>query len=174
MRRIRLFITSSLDGYIARSDGAVDWLFTDQDYGYTEFLAQVDTVIMGRTTYEQVLGFGEYPYTSKRGIVISQTRSGQRDQHVEFVGSDLRTFVEALRQAEGQDIWLVGGATVIDWFLRQGLIDELLLFVHPLLLGEGIPLFQRDATLATPLILKQTQTFSSGMVQLAYDLGKPA
>ena len=73
MRKIILYIACSLDGYIARSDGSVDWLFTDQDYGYTGFLGSVDTVVMGRKTYDQVLTFGPYPYSGKTGYVVSRS-----------------------------------------------------------------------------------------------------
>lgn len=110
MKKIRLFIAASLDGYIARISGEVDWLFTDQDYGYDDFFTEVDTVLMGRKTYEQVLEFGEYPYIGKRGFVFYQTRHGERDKNVEFIGENLGEFVDNLRQSSGNNIWLVGGA----------------------------------------------------------------
>src|SRR6476469_422734 len=112
MRAIQLFIATSLDGYIARTSGAVDWLFTDQDYGYTEFFDQVDTVLMGRKTYDQVLSFGEYPYSGKQGYVFSRTQPQQRDENVEFVGSNGVNFFNTLYQADGQNIWLVGGSEI--------------------------------------------------------------
>lgn len=74
MRKLILYIASSLDGYIARNSGGVDWLFVDQDYGYTDFIASVDTVLMGQRTYEQVLSFGEYPYQKHQGFVFSKTQ----------------------------------------------------------------------------------------------------
>src|SRR6476646_6661819 len=113
MRSIQLFIATSLDGYIARTSGAVDWLFTDQDYGYTEFSDQVDTVLMGRKTYDQVLSFGEYPYLGKKGYVFSRTQPQQRDENVEFVSSNWVHFLKQLRQPEGQNVWLVGGSELI-------------------------------------------------------------
>jgi dihydrofolate reductase len=73
MRKVKLFIASSLDGYIAREDGSIDWLYTDGDYGYMQFYNSVNTVLMGRKTYDQTLGFGiEYPYKDKKNYVFSQ------------------------------------------------------------------------------------------------------
>ena len=89
MRKIRLFIASSLDGYIARASGDVDWLFTDSDYGYDQFFAQIDTLIMGNKTYQQIVGFGEYPYKGKESFVFSNSLAGTKDNNVEFVGGNL-------------------------------------------------------------------------------------
>jgi dihydrofolate reductase len=100
MRQVILFIASSLDGYIARTSGDVDWLFTDQDYGYTDFFANIDTLLMGRHTYEQVLSFGEYPYQGKQGFVFSRTRGGVSDENVTFISDNLASFVESLRAAQ--------------------------------------------------------------------------
>jgi dihydrofolate reductase len=176
MRQIRLFIASSLDGYIARASGEVDWLFTDQDYGYAAFLAEVDTVLMGRKTYEQVLSFGEYPYSEKTSFVFSTALQGQRaplrgslrDRYVEFVGSNLVDVVESLRRSPGRDIWLVGGSQIIGFFLQQGWVDELILSIHPRILGSGIPLIPRDANLETALTLKEVKTYDSGLIQVSY------
>lgn len=168
MRNICLFIASSLDGYIARTSGAIDWLFTDQDYGYSEFFAQIDTVIMGRKTYEQVLSFGEYPYVGKKSFVFSKTLQGKSHRYVEFVGSNLIDFINTLRQSEGQDIWLVGGSEIVHFFMQNGFIDELILSIHPIVLGSGIPLFARDPNIETLLELKNVRTFDSGLVQVIY------
>lgn len=172
MRRIRLFIASSLDGYIARSSGDIDWLFTDQDYGYDEFFAEIDTVIMGRKTYEQILTFGEYPYSGKQGFVFSKTWQERTDQNVEFVGENLVEFVQNLRQSQGGDIWLIGGGGVIQFFIQHGFLDELILAVHPIILGDGIPLIVKDPSLETKLELKAVKPYQTGLVQLFYDLTK--
>ncbi len=170
MRKIRLFIAASLDGYIARKSGEVDWLFTDQDYGYTEFYNQLDTVLMGRKTYEQVLQFGEYPYKKKQGFVFSQTRHGERDENVEFIGESLREFVNGLRQASGDDIWLVGGSEIIHYFIKHGFLDELILAIHPIILGDGIPLIIKDKSLDMKLKFKQVKSYDSGLLQVFYNL----
>lgn len=172
MRKIILYIASSIDGYIARQSGEVDWLFTDQDYGYTEFFAQIDTVIMGSKTYLQVLNFGEYPYQEKECFVFSKTLQSETNHNVKFVGSDWKDFINTLRQSDGGDIWLVGGSAMIYYFMHHNFIDELILSIHPIILGNGIPLIVNDANLETKLELKDVKTYDSGLVQLSYDLNK--
>ncbi len=169
MRKIRLFIASSLDGYIARTSGDVDWLFTDADYGYAEFFDSIDTVLMGGKTYRQILEFGEYPYKGKKGFVFSKTLQGKNDD-VEFVGGDIKSFIDKLRNDSGGDIWLVGGAEIIHYFIKERLLDELILSIHPIILGDGIPLIVKDASLSTKLQLKEVKTFDSGLLQVSYDL----
>ena len=107
MRKIVLFIASSLDGYIARSNGDIDWLFTDQNYGYSKFLDSIDTVLMGRKTYEQVLTFGEYPYQEKKSYVFTKNLDFKATSDVEVV-TNLEKFVNDLRLLEGKK-YLVGG-----------------------------------------------------------------
>ncbi|MEG4285455.1 dihydrofolate reductase family protein [Microcoleus sp. A006_D1] len=167
MRKVVLFIASSLDGYIARSNGEIDWLYTDQNYGYTKFLDSIDTVLMGRKTYEQVLTFGEYPYQEKKSYVFTKNLNFAATSDVEVV-TQLESFVNDLRLIEGKNIWLVGGSLLIRDFLNKNLVNELILSVHPLILGEGIPLFANPNT--TALQLTGCQTYSSGMVQLSYDV----
>ncbi len=171
MRRLILFIAASLDGYIARPSGEVDWLFTDQDYGYTEFLASVDTVLMGRKTYEQVLTFGEFPYQEKQCYIFSRDPGFDASPHAETVRTDIKAFVETLRQSDGKDIWLVGGAALIHPFVEHELLDELILSVHPILLGSGIPLFGETA-LTMPLQCLASQGYDSGLVQIRYQVLK--
>ena len=169
MRKIRLYIASSLDGYIARSSGEVDWLFSDSDYGYTEFFDQIDTVLMGNNTYRQVLTFGEYPYQGKQGFVFSKTISRGRDNNVEFVGGDLAGFINRLVKQSGGDIWLVGGAQIIHYFIKHNFVNELILSIHPMILGDGIPLIIKDASLETALELKEVIPYDSGLLQIFYN-----
>ena len=170
MRKIRLFIASSLDGYIARTSGDVDWLFTDSDYGYAEFFARIDTLIMGNNTYQQILDFGEYPYKGKESFVFSNSLSGTKDDNVEFVGGDLKQFINKLLNISGGDIWLVGGGQTIHYFLKHGLVDEIILSIHPIILGDGIPLIVKDTNLEIVLNLKDVIKYSSGLLQVFYDL----
>jgi dihydrofolate reductase len=170
MRRIRLFIASSLDGYIADKKGNVDWLFTDKDYGYSEFFNQIDTLIMGNKTYQQILGFGEYPYPGKEAFVFSTRLHGQQDDHVKFVGEELTNFIYNLRQSSGGDIWLVGGSQVIQFFLENGFLDEIILAIHPLILGDGIPLFLNSHNIKKTLKLRNIKTYDSGLLQVYYDV----
>ena len=140
MTKIMVYIALSLDGYVAREDGSVDWLPETAESGYDTFYKSVDTVIMGKTTYDQVLTFGEYPYKDKKSFVF--TRNNQnKDENVEFV-SDVEKFVKDGFPGAGENIWLVGGAQIITSFLKQGAVDEIIISVIPVLLGKGIPLFK--------------------------------
>ena len=167
MRKVILFIATSLDGFIASVSGDVDWLFHDQDYAYSSFIAGVDTVVMGRRTYEQILTFGDYPYPGTAGYVFSKTRSGERDQNVEFVSGDVARFIADLKAVPGKNIWLVGGGQLNGAFLQHGLIDEFVVSIHPVILGEGIPLFQGETGIHE-LSLRHCDSFEGGMVQLTY------
>ncbi len=167
MRKVVLFIASSLDGYIARPNGDIDWLFTDQNYDYTKFLDSIDTVLMGRKTYEQVLKLGEYPYQEKKSYVFTKNLDFQATSDVEVV-TELESFVNNLRLLNGKNIWLVGGSMLIRDFLNKNLVNEVILSVHPIILGEGIPLFANPNT--TSLQLTGCQTYSSGLVQLSYNV----
>ncbi|MBD2538157.1 dihydrofolate reductase family protein [Coleofasciculus sp. FACHB-SPT36] len=170
MRKVILFIASSLDGYIARQSGDIDWLFTDQDYGYSEFFASVDTLLMGRKTYEQVLTFGEYPYKGVKSYVFTKNPLFPADSNAEVIREDITEFVEKLRQVDGKNIWLVGGSQLTHALMSQNLVDELILSIHPTILGEGIPLFD-NGTISQSLNLTKCQTYDSGLVQLSYDVG---
>ncbi|MFE1744763.1 dihydrofolate reductase family protein [Coleofasciculus sp. H7-2] len=169
MRKIILFIASSLDGYIARQSGDIDWLFTDQDYGYSEFFASVDTVLMGRKTYEQVLTFGEYPYKGVKSYVFTRNPLFPADSNAEVITEDIKKFVEQLRQVDGKNIWLVGGSQLTHALMSQNLVDELILSIHPTILGEGIPLFDNRIN-PQSLNLTKCQTYRSGLVQLCYNV----
>ncbi|MBD1838328.1 dihydrofolate reductase family protein [Coleofasciculus sp. FACHB-501] len=169
MRKVILFIASSLDGYIARQSGDIDWLFTDQDYGYSEFFASVDTLLMGRKTYEQVLTFGEYPYKGVKSYVFTKNPLFPADSNAEVIREDITEFVEQLRQVDGKNIWLVGGSQLTHALMSQNLVNELILSIHPTILGEGIPLFD-NGIISQSLNLTKCQTYDSGLVQLSYDV----
>ena len=167
MRQVILFIATSLDGYIARTDGGIDWLFTDQDYGYAAFSAGIDTVIMGRKTYEKSLSFGGFPYTGKECYVFTRNPNRGSDDRVVFLEDDPAELVRRLRSTEGKNIWLVGGADLIRDFVLKDLIDTYVVSIHPIILGAGIPLFQSPLP-SHHLVLHDTTTFNSGLVQLTY------
>src|SRR5512134_885092 len=97
MRRVRYYVASSLDGYIARTDGSIGWLFHDTDYGYAAFYSTIDTAVMGRTTYELSLSFGEYAFPRVKVYVFSRTNAATRDERAEFVAGDVSNFVARLR-----------------------------------------------------------------------------
>jgi len=140
MTRILVYIATSLDGFVAREDGSIDWLPEDSESSYDAFYDSIDTVIMGKTTYDQVLTFGEYPYKDKKSFVFTRT-SKNNDDNVEFV-SDIEKFVKDNFPGAGKNIWLVGGAKIIASFLKIGIVDEIITTIIPVLLGKGIPLFQ--------------------------------
>jgi len=149
MKKVKLFIASSLDGYIATPEGKVDWLSDPENagdhesgYGYDDFYASIDTTLMGYNTYREILGFGvPFPYPDKKNYVFSRLHEKKEDLPVEFVHSDLVEFVKALKQEQGKDIWLVGGGHINGILLNEGLVDEMILSIVPVVLGNGIPLF---------------------------------
>ena len=165
-RKVVLFIASSLDGFIAGKDDDISWLFSDGDYGYRAFLDSVDTVLMGRRTYEMALQMGPFPYQDKECYVFSRSLMGG-DDNVEFVNQPVKEFLEDLRNREGKDIWLVGGSELIFSFMQAGMVDEFIISVHPIIVGDGIPLFQAGIP-STTLSLIGSQSFPSGLVQVHY------
>jgi dihydrofolate reductase len=168
---IHLYIAASLDGYIAAPDGGIDWLrpFETEDYGFADFLGRMDAVVMGRLTYEQARGFAEWPYTGKRSIVLSsQPLLQPMPQGIEHWQGDIPTLAGTL----AGEAWVVGGAKLVRGFLEAGCIDRIELYVVPLLLGHGIPLFERGMT-SLPLRTEEpAKTFPNGVVRLAYALAE--
>ncbi len=167
MSKLILYVATSLDGYIARKDGGVDWLAQAEDTGYEEFLQSIDTIIMGRESYNFVENCGFWPYEGKTCYVLTHkeiknpigdiiTIKGQADQ----------VYVE-IRESAKSNIWLMGGSQIASQFRQCNLIDEYWLYVHPVWLGEGIPLF------TTPLQEEQLQPVSNrqlshGLIELIY------
>ena len=170
MARVILYVASSVDGYIAGPKGEVDWLFQDQDYGYSAFIADVGMVVMGRITYEEILRLGDYPFSDMDGCVFSRTRAGERDANVRFLSGDIPAVVAELKEGLEKNVWLVGGGQLTREFLQHDLIDEIVLSVHPTILGEGIPLFP-PSTPMRGLTLVGCQTFDTGLAQLTYRRG---
>ena len=138
--KVIVYIALSLDGYVARENGDVDWLPDVAESGYDAFYNSVDTVIMGKTTYDQVLTFGEYPYKNKKSFVFTHT-SQNKDKNVKFL-SDVEKFVKDGFPGTGKNIWLIGGSQIIASFLKQRAIDEIIISVIPVLLSKGISLFK--------------------------------
>jgi len=174
MRNVVLGLGISLDGYIARLDGAVDFLFMPKDYSMAPFFATVDTAIMGRKTLDAGLKMsgGSLPRFNMPMYVFSNSKPpGERDGVI-FVNETPATFIRKLRRRSGKDIWLMGGGELARAFLNEDLVDGLRLGVVPVLLGAGIPLFpsgfpQRD------FILIENKTYSRGMISLTYKRSRP-
>lgn len=169
MPKVVLFIATSLDGYIASPDGTVDWLFHDADYGYTEFMASVDAVVMGRKTWEQASTFEDVPFAGKQVFVFSHSQSSANESRIRFVQGDPETTISEIQGTFKKDIWLVGGGDLIQQFIASNLIDEFRIFVHPIILGQGIRLFTEQSQ-RTILSFESSQSFPSGLVELRYRL----
>ena len=171
--RIKLYIATSLDGFIAREDGSIDWLTEyennpETDYGYSEFYASIGTVLMGRKTYEQVLGFGDWPYGEKKSYVFTRQKEPlRRENNVEFISGDIGKFVRDLKENTEEDIWLVGGSQLIKVFLKENLVQDLIVFVVPIILGSGIPLFDRIGK-EIRLRTGKVERYENGLVRLEY------
>lgn len=162
------FIAASVDGYIARPDGALDWLTPFQtpgeDHGYARFFASVDALVIGRGTYDAVLGFGDWPYRGKRCVVLTHRPAAPRHGE-ELTAEAPRALVERLGQGGVGRIYVDGG-DVIRQFLAADLLDELTLSVIPIVLGDGVRLF--GAGPERRLALEASQAYPSGLVQLRY------
>jgi dihydrofolate reductase len=171
VRKVVYGVGISLDGYIARPDGSVDFLFMPKDYSMGPFFKRVDTAVMGRKTYEVGLKMSGGPEFNGYGLkcfVFSTTqRPGERGG-VTFVDEPLKEWLAPLLKQKGKDIWLMGGGDLTRAFLRDDLVDELYLGVVPTLIGEGIPAFpagfpQREFALA------ENKSFSKGLIALRYE-----
>jgi dihydrofolate reductase len=165
MGKIILYIAPSLDGYIARKNGDVDWLPQLSDSGYDDFYKSIDTVFMGKKTYDQILTFGEYPYKGKKSYVFTRNTLLTKDENVEFK-SNIEEFTKILTSSSEGNVWLVGGSELLSAFLQINLVDEIILSIIPTVLGQGIPLFQNiDQEVNLELI--KTKEYS-GFVELTY------
>jgi len=176
-----IYIATTLDGFIARQNGALDWLpgsdgkmeagFENEDFGFNAFMDSVDVLVMGRNTYELVLSFGQWPYGNKRAIVLSSSLDKLADDVPSTVAlkscSPNDLYVE-LQNSGAMHLYIDGGKT-IQGFLSAGLIDEIIITRVPILIGIGIPLFgalNKDKKLRHI----ETQTYNNGFVQSKYEV----
>jgi len=171
-RKVVLYIAESLDGFIAKEDNDISWLSivekSNEDYGYNDFVNTIDTVIMGRKTYEKVLSFGiEFPHKYKKCYVLSRTLEGT-NENVQFYDGNINGLIKILKSESGKSIFVDGGAEVIREFRNKNLIDEYIISIIPVLLGKGIRLF-KDADMENKLKLIESKVFDSGLVQLRYE-----
>jgi dihydrofolate reductase len=167
MRKIILNIAVSLDGFIEGPGGEFDWCFTDQDYGMSQFMSQIDTIFFGRKSYELMLKTNRNPFPDKMIYVFSKTKK-YSEEKIRSINEKIKKEIISIKNQKGKDIWLFGGAELIATLLKYGLVDELQLAVHPLLLGGGKPLFN-DINRKIVFALKDTKTYSTGLVQLFYE-----
>ena len=177
MRKLILGLAITLDGYIEGPNGEFDWCFTDQDYGLKEFFTRVDAIFIGRKSYEMLQQYtdsnnGEtvpgMPVMTE--YVFSGTLTSVKKGAV-LISEDSITEARRIKEQPGKDIWLYGGASLTDALLKEGLVDELWLSVHPILLGSGKPLFRENDS-RTTIRLLECKTYESGLVSLRYRIGK--
>jgi dihydrofolate reductase len=168
MRKVVLGVGTSLDGYIARPDGSVDFLFMPKDYSMAPFFKTIDAAVMGRKTYDVAMKMGGVSYGPKIATyVFSRSLPPGERQGLTFVNQPPTKLIDGLRKRPGKDIWLMGGGELARDFLKADLVDELYLGIVPVLIGEGIPLFpagfpQREFELL------ENKTYSKGLIALKY------
>ncbi len=167
-RKIILNLCTTLDSFIEGANGEIDWCFTDQDYGMTDFLNRIDTIFFGRKSYVQLLEMAPEAFADKERIVFSNTLKNS-ENGPKIISGNIEEEVKKIINYEGKDIWLFGGASLTTAMINLDLVDELMIAVHPLILGNGKPLFEK---IDTPKKLKLTDsiTYSTGLVQLFYEI----
>lgn len=181
-RKIILDLAVTLDGFIEGKNGEVDWCIMDPEMEFTNFLNQIDTILYGRKSYDL---WGNYHPSievsetdkemwnlvhSKEKYVFSRTQTNSENKAI-YINENIIEEVAKLKKMPGKDIWLYGGSSLITSFINLGLVDEFRLSIHPVILGEGKPLFV-DIKQRKNLILVSTRTFSSGVVQVIYHLNE--
>ena len=174
MKRIKLYIAVSLDGYIATPDGGIEWLNeipnpTHEDYGYNTLLESIDTILMGGRTYHQIIGFGvPWPYKEKMTYVIAHNNTNVTpEEKVEFITENLFNRIAKMKQNEGKDIWLVGGGILTTMLLNHDLIDEMQIVTIPTILGKGLPLFPNHPKTSKWKLI-ENKAFSTGITLTTY------
>jgi len=172
-RKLVLFIASTLDGFIATKDHNLDWLFNvegEGDNGISEFYNTIDTIIMGRTTYDWIMAHEDvFPYKDKECYIFSSTRK-EDTEYVSFVNEDVISLSKKLRNKSGKNIWIMGGSELVSKFINEKLVDEIRVTVAPVQLGSGIPLFKEN-NFQTLLRLKSINRFNQ-FVELRYEVLK--
>ena len=164
------YVAASLDGFIATKGGDIGWLeaFNTEDYGYEAFLGGVDRVVMGRATYDQLRGFGDWPYAGLGGLVATRDRLPDAPAGVAAWNGGVAALAAHLARLPGRS-WVVGGGRLVGGLLEAGGLNELDLFVMPVLLGQGVALFpgvrRRDG-----LRLQHMASWPNGVVRLCYEV----
>lgn len=171
--KIVLYIATSIDGFIARNDGKVDWLdkFTgiDEDYGYYDFYDSIDALMMGSNTFREILNFDvDWPYEGKPAYVVSNSSPESENEDIAAIPNDLDGVLQALKEDNLKKVWLVGGGQLVTSMMSKKMIDEIILSIMPLTLGEGVRLFNSGEVFDTDYELKESKSYKSGVVQLHY------
>lgn len=175
MRKVIVYIACSMDGYIAGPNDDLGFLHKvekpGEDYGYGQFIESIDTVIMGRKTYEKVMSMvSEFPHASRECYVMTSTPRMDSGKTTFYTG-DLRQLVVMLTQQNGRDIFIDGGAEIINSLMKDNLVDEFIISTVPVILGDGTPLFKGGRPEAD-LEFVSVRHFDTGLVQLHYSVIK--
>ena len=172
--KLSMYVAISLDGFIAKTDGNIDWLAEDvsfedtlNDEDYKAFYDSTDALVMGGKTYRQLLTFGDWPYPGKKTIVVSRTEKRSDLSDVFFSDASAEQIAERLELEGHQHVWILGGGEIHSMFLNAGLIDEMRIFVMPKILGEGIPLFAPPVSDGKWKLL-ETKHWRKNIVELHY------
>jgi len=175
MRKIKLYIAISLNGKIAKEDGSVDWLESIPNpektgHGFDELYHSIDTTIQGYKTYELILNRGiEIPSADKKNYVLTRNQHLVNTEHVEFIKKGHIDFIKQLKKQEGKDIWLIGGGQINTLLFNENLIDEMQVFVMPIIISGGIELFEPSPN-ERMFKLVDTKSYSTGAVELKYKI----
>lgn len=174
MRKLILYIAASIDGYIARENGDLNWLESlpnpdNTDYNYYQMLNSVDTTFMGNSTYKWLTSRNIFdPYPGKKNYVFGNSDQ-PKSEFVEFIKEDPVKFYKKIFNENGKNIWLVGGGKLNSVFLKENLIDEIILSIAPVVIGNGIKLFKEiNSNFLLQFQLEKSETFKSGFVQITY------
>lgn len=175
MRKLILGLAITLDGYIEGPNGEYDWCFTDQDYGLNDFFRRIDAIFIGRKSYEMMQQYSESSdgaalpgMPAFTEYVFSKTLTAVKEGAI-LVSGDSIAEARRLKKLPGKDIWLFGGASLYSALVKEGLVDELWLSVHPILLGSGKTLFGRQDG-RHKLSLLESKTYDTGLVSLRYSV----
>jgi len=170
-----LYIATSLDGFIARPDGNIDWLTSipspkTGDYGYAELLKNIGTTIMGRKTYNEIIGFGvDWPYIGLDSYVVTSDKEFKiQSPKTYLLTGSIKDFVAKIKSKTNKDIWLIGGGQLITTFINEALLDKMILTIIPKIIGEEIPLFA-DKPKESNWNLLEVKSFDTGVVNLTYE-----
>lgn len=172
-RKVILYISQSLDGFIADNNGSVDWILGNNedytsDYGYDNFIRNIDTVILGYNTYKQLieeLSPNEWVYKGLQSYVFTEKTINDVND-IKFVNEDIISFIKKLRKEKGKDIWICGGSNILNQLVKENLIDEYQITTVPVILGDGIRLFE-EKNKKIKLELKETK-IENGLIMGRY------
>lgn len=171
MSQVRLFTATSLDGFVADSDGDSTWLepYRTSMFSESGFLDKIGAVILGRRTLEMMQAFGDWPYEKQFAFVLTSTPPVHLPKNAFFVQQGIAAAVQAARERTSKDIWIVGGAVTVESALEAGLVDIVEICIAPTLLGSGISMLN---SLASPekLEFEGIEAFSDGLVKLRYEV----